>query len=124
MSKSKAKPDDLILLVERIVAVTEAEGEEKLTIPTHTARALLEMAKRAPRSRAGRPSVPGRVKVQDSLTVHRARARKRKLLAKAKVEGRKLTAGKAALQAAEEESLRSRLSAAEIFGLINRRSRR
>jgi hypothetical protein len=121
---TKPNPADLIWLVEHIVAATEAAGEEQFTIPTHVARALLEMAKRAPRSREGRPPVPGRVKVRDAVTVHRARSHKAKLLAEAKAEGRPLTADAATWKAAKEAALRSRLSATEIRERMQRRSRR
>jgi hypothetical protein len=121
---SKANPDDLIVLAERIIAVTEDAGEEQITIQTYMARSLLEMAKRAPRPRRGRPPVPGRDIVRDSMTVHRARSRKTKLLAEAKAEGRSLTADDAAWQAANEEARKSRLSAADIRERMDRRSRR
>ncbi len=115
---------DLIALVERIVAATEDAGEEDFVIPTHVARALLELAKRAPQPRRGRPPVPGRVQVRDIMTVHRARRHKDKLLAIAKAEGQPLTADAAAWQAAEKATQRSRLSAAEIKARMERRSRR
>lgn len=120
---SKVNPADLLALAERIVAATEVAGEEDFTIPTHMARALLDMAKRARRPTDGRSPVPGRVQVGDAVTVHRARSLKKKKLAAAKAEGRHLTADEAAQQAAEEEALRSRLSVAAIKDRMGRRSR-
>lgn len=123
---NKANPDDLIWLALRFVKPAEACGDEWCELPTGLARVLVEMAKSAPRPRRGRPSVPGRVKVQDSMTAHLARSYKAKLLAAAKVEGRPLTADDATWQAAAwaKDRTRSRLSATEIRERMQRRSRR
>lgn len=121
---SKANPTDLFALVERVVSATEAEGEEELVVPTHVARALLELARRAPRTRRGRPPVSGRTTVRDTVAVYLARRRKRELLAAAEARGEHLSADAAAWQAANESTTKSRLSASEIRSRMDRRSRR
>jgi hypothetical protein len=93
---SKANPDDMIWLVEQIVAATEAAGEEQFTISTSMVRALLEMAKRAPGAHKGRQEVTGRARVREAVVLAWARRRKAALIA----EG--MSPGKAHEQAAEE----------------------
>ena len=116
--------DDLISLALRFVKPAEDGDEKWCELPTDLARAIIEMAKRAPRSGSGRPPVPGRVQIQDIMTVHGARRHKAVLLAQAKAEGRPLTASAAEEQAAEKASQKSRLSAGEIRQRMQRRSRR
>ena len=121
---TEPNPDDFFALVERVVRLTEEAGEEEIEMPTHVVRALLELARRATRSRRGRPSLPGRVEICDIMTVYAARRLKKNLLAEAKAEGRPMTADQAARQAAEETSKESRLSAAGIRARMDRRFRR
>lgn len=100
---SQRHQDDLLELVERIVADTEDAGQETIFLKTALVRALLELAKRAPKPR-GRPPVKGRDRVRESLVLRLASTRKKKLIAEGKSKE------KAHEKAAEEAAgkLRSR----------------
>ncbi|RWQ57818.1 hypothetical protein [Mesorhizobium sp.] len=77
---SKRNRDDLLELLERIVEYTEAAGGKTVTLKTGMARALLKLAKSAPKPR-GRQPVTGRDRVQEAVARHIARSRKKKLIA-------------------------------------------
>src|SRR5437016_2220149 len=98
---------NVLVWFERRVFFAEADGKEKLWLPTHVARILLELAKQAPQPQ-GRPRISRRDRGLDSLWVSYARLRKRELLADAKAKGRHLTADDAAWQAAKEAAKKSR----------------
>lgn len=83
MGKRKQNQDDLIDLVEKVVASTEEAGEETYAINIKLLRAVLELAKLAPKPR-GRQPVKGRDRVQESMAIHAARSRKKKLIADGK----------------------------------------
>jgi hypothetical protein len=114
---------DLLDLLERVVAASEAAGEEYLPLPTHVVRALLEAAKRAPKGRGGQPT-PGRQQIRDLLNVYRARKLKQELRTEANKRGERLKAADAALQAAKQVSRKSRLSPTEIGKRMERRKSR
>jgi hypothetical protein len=92
---------DLIALAERIIAATEAAGEETLTIPTHTARALLDMAKGSKKPR-GRQRTMGRARVREAVALAEGRRRKKQLAAGG------MKKGAAHQQAAEEQEAKLR----------------
>ncbi len=72
--------DDLIEMVERIIADTEEAGEDAIYLKLGIARDLLRLAKLAPKSR-GRPPVHGRDKVQETLVSRLAKKRTKELIA-------------------------------------------
>lgn len=93
----KRNRDDLLDLAERLVEYAETEGDETVAFKTGMARAVLELAKAAPKPR-GRPPVKGRDRVQEKVALVAARSLKKKLIA----EGMKREAAheKAAKEAA------------------------
>lgn len=99
MGKKKQNQDDLIDLVERIVADTEDADEKTVILNTHIVRALLELAKLAPKPR-GRQPVKGRDRVQESVTIKAAKSHKKKLIADGETKEKALD--KAAEEAAKK----------------------
>ncbi|WP_158665355.1 hypothetical protein [Sinorhizobium fredii] len=78
--------DDLLELVERILADTEDAGEKTVVLNTKAARALLELAKCAPKPR-GRPPVKGRDRVNENVALRSARNKEKKLIAEGMPKG-------------------------------------
>lgn len=83
MGKKKQNQDDLIDLVEKVVVATEEAGEETYAINIKLLRAVLELAKRAPKPR-GRQPVGGRDQINEKVAIHAARSRKKELIAEGK----------------------------------------
>jgi hypothetical protein len=94
-------PSDLVGIFERLLR-TDDEDEEFVKVPVALAWAILDLAKRAPATRRGRPDLSSRDKLRRGMTIRRARLRKQELIDAAKAEGRVLSANDAAWIAAEE----------------------
>jgi hypothetical protein len=93
--KSRTSDADRLHIFRRIVEGSHDAGERRVEVPTILALAVLRMAERAPRPR-GRQPISGRDRVQESMVIILARARKAKLIAAG------MPKGKATEQAAEE----------------------
>ena len=113
--------NDLLDLVERIVADTEEAGEKTVILNTKAARALLELAKLAPKPR-GHPSLSGRAKIQRRAAVDAARINKRKLVAQGM--RKELAHEKAAIEASNGHLRSCNLSISTIMRMMEGRRRR
>ena len=80
MGKKKQNQDDLIEFVERMVADREEADEKTVILNTQMVRALLELAKRAPKPR-GRQPVKGRDQINEKIAIYAAKSRKMELIA-------------------------------------------
>jgi hypothetical protein len=106
---------------ERLQTIYIEEGGSFVKIPEKLARAVLEMAKRAPQPKKGPRALSARTRAWDRIWAIAAVCRKRELIADAKAKGRHLSADAAAWQAAKDISKSSRLSATAIRDLMDRR---
>jgi hypothetical protein len=86
---------DIIWFLEMLLKHAVAEEEEFITVRTTHLVVILELLKRAKKPH-GRQRISGRARVQESLVISLARARKAELIAKG------MPRGKATDQAAEE----------------------
>lgn len=120
------KKADTLWLAERLIAAAENGEAEFAQLPTPIARALVELAKRAPEPRQGKPAKPARKRMRDKMLVRRGCAEQKRLLADAKADKRSLTAEAAAEQAAKtvKRNEPGALSEAELAARILRPSRR
>ena len=76
-----ANPDDLLILLERIIEGAESEGQKSVTLKTWVARSMLERAKRGTKEGSGRKTISVRAKVTESLIIWEAQQRKTELVA-------------------------------------------
>lgn len=76
----KQNQDDMLDLAERLVRYAETEGVQTVTLKTGMARALLKLAKCAPKP-PGRQPLKGRDRIQEQVALAFARSRKKALIA-------------------------------------------
>jgi hypothetical protein len=114
---------DFFEAIEKIIA--SAEEDELVLVNVVWLRALLDLAKKAPRSRRGRKALSGREEMMDWLDARRAKTIKARLLSEAASAGKKLSSDRAARQAADVVSKKhSRLSEDALLRRMERKSGR
>jgi hypothetical protein len=116
-------PLDQVWLFRQLLRHAIALDDEFVEVPIVLARAILDLAVRAPHPSRGRRRLSGRTRIGDALIIFRAKRRKEKLLTDAKVKRERLSADEAALQAAKEtkEETKSRPSVEKIRERMDRR---
>ena len=117
---SKMHQDDLIRMLEFAVEGAEEEGDQIVPLATWQARALLELARRAPKPR-GHPPLRAREVVKEGAVRVQARIRKKELIAEGKPK--EAAHEQAAEEAAAKLSSRN-LSVETVKRLMEQRRRR